>query len=278
MTDDVREQLRRAAQQHRPDRARMLARVERGMAAAGGTPRRARTLGARFRVVFAAVAAAGVATAATVVVGAVAGLPGSAPAPPAAVSHSPTSAPPATAATRDADTPQSDAAVPSPGPSRTASAAATPTAADAPSSSASAPADQGRRPEDRWLWSDGSVDPRSSPSQSQSNVTLKTREPLTALRVELRIALTPGVKDTSHQQTRPADGFTATVREEGGFLVYRWVLQPGRTLPAGEHLFAGRYDHAGNGRDAGKDTYRAEATTGADTDEAVVWGDFAPVR
>ncbi|MGW9083712.1 hypothetical protein [Streptomyces yangpuensis] len=277
MTDDVREQLRRAAQQHRPDRARMLARVERGMAAAGNAPWRARTLGARSRVVFAAVAAAGVATAATVAVAAVAGLPGSAPALPAAVSHSPTS-PPATAATRGADTPQSDAAVPSPGPSRTASAAATPTAADAPSSSASAPAGQGRRPEDRWLWSDGSVDPRSSPSQSQSNVTLKTREPLTALTVELRIALTSGVRDTGHRQTRPADGFTATVREEGGFLVYRWVLRPGSTLPAGEHVFAGRYDHAGGGRDAGKDTYRAEATTGAGTDEAVVWGDFAPVR
>ncbi|MFE3381450.1 hypothetical protein [Streptomyces anulatus] len=122
------------------------------------------------------------------------------------------------------------------------------------------------------------MDPRSVSSWSQSNVTLKTREPLTALAVELRIGLTPGVKETGHWQTRPAGDFTATVREEGGFLVYSWVLRPGRTLPVGEHVFAGRYNHADGGRDAAMDTYRTEATSATGASEAVVWGDFAPVR
>ncbi|TXS09928.1 hypothetical protein EAO71_36910 [Streptomyces sp. ms191] len=84
------------------------------------------------------------------------------------------------------------------------------------------------------------------------------------------------MKDTGHWQTRPADDFTVTVRQEGGFLVYRWVLRPGRTIPSGEHVFAGQYDHAAGGRDAGPDTYRAEAAAG--TGRALVWGDFAPVR
>jgi hypothetical protein len=59
--------------------------------------------------------------------------------------------------------------------------------------------------------------------------------------------------------------------------VYRWTLKPGRTVPAGKHVFAGQYNHAEGARDAGGDTYRAEARTGTPgAKSATVWGDFAP--
>lgn len=133
----------------------------------------------------------------------------------------------------------------------------------------------GSRTQDGPLWADGSVDPHSNAFWAQSNVTLKTDQPLTALVVELRIALTEGVKDTGNWRTRPAADFDLAVRREGGFLVYRWTLAPGRTVPSGEHVFAGQYDHASGGRDAKDDTYRIDATAGAGESAAAVWGAFA---
>ncbi|MFF3209896.1 hypothetical protein ACFYYB_04475 [Streptomyces sp. NPDC002886] len=158
-----------------------------------------------------------------------------------------------------------------------------PTAA-APSSVArpAAPV-EGSRTENGPLWADGSVDPHSNTYWAQSNVTLKAREPLTSLVVELRIALTEGVRDTGSWRTRPAADFDLSARQEGGFLVYRWTLKPGRSVPSGEHVFAGQYDHAPGGRDAKDDTYRIDATAGAGAGAgagaadggASVWGGFA---
>lgn len=96
---------------------------------------------------------------------------------------------------------------------------------------------------------------------------------MSALTVELRVALGAGVKTTGSWLTRPAADFDVSVREEGRFLVYRWTLKPGRTVPAGQHVFAGQYDHATGGRDAKDDGYRAEAATSAG--KASVWGGFA---
>ncbi|WP_406367719.1 hypothetical protein [Streptomyces sp. NBC_01546] len=156
--------------------------------------------------------------------------------------------------------------------------AAAPSAAPSAGGSAAPPA-EGSRTEDGPLWADGSVDPHGNAYWAQSNVTLKARKPLTALVVELRIALTEGVKDTGSWRTRPAADFDLSVRQEGGFLVYRWTLKPGRTLPSGEHVFAGQYNHAAGGRDAKDDTYRIDAGAGAGAGDAesgaAVWGGFA---
>lgn len=157
------------------------------------------------------------------------------------------------------------AAVHDPDPPRNPSAAA-PSAAGR----AAPPTAAGSRTEDGPLWADGSVDPHS--------VALKAGKPLTALVVELRIALTEGVKDTGSWRTRPAADFDLSARQEGGFLVYRWTLKPGRTVPPGEHDFAGQYDHAAGGRDAKDDTYRIDATAGAAESGAAVWGGFAEAR
>ncbi|MER7399760.1 hypothetical protein ABT381_30110, partial [Streptomyces sp. NPDC000151] len=133
---------------------------------------------------------------------------------------------------------------------------------------------RGLRTEDGPLWSDGSVDPHSNTYWAQSNVTLKTTAPLTSLTVELRIARTGGVTSTGAWRTLPEGDFTFRTDTEDGFLVYRWRLKRGRTVPAGTHVFAGQYDHARGGRDAGADTYTASARSGGE--QLAVRGDFAP--
>ncbi|MFB7461884.1 hypothetical protein ACFCZ1_00015 [Streptomyces sp. NPDC056224] len=265
MTDELRGLLRESAGAHLPDRARMLARVERGTARPGTARRprdRERTRALSWpKIVLATLATTGTLTlSALMVVAAVHD-----PEPP----RNPTAAAPSAAAP-SADAPSAAA------PSADGPSAAAPSA-DGPSADGRAvsPTAAGSRTEDGPLWADGSVDPHSNAYWAQSNVTLKARKPLTALVVELRIALTEGVKATGSWRTRPAADFDLSARQEGGFLVYRWTLKPGRAVPPGEHVFAGQYDHADGGRDAKDDTYRIDATAGAAESGAAVWGGFA---
>jgi hypothetical protein len=118
------------------------------------------------------------------------------------------------------------------------------------------------------------VDPHSNEFWAQSNVTVKTSERLTALTVELRVAQTGGVSSTGAWRSLPEDDFELTVGERDGFLVYTWRLKEGRTVPAGEWVFAGQYDHERGGRDAKDDRYTATARAGSE--DLAVAGDFAP--
>lgn len=113
------------------------------------------------------------------------------------------------------------------------------------------------------LWSDGSVDPHSNTYWAQSNITLQSGEPLAAFTLEIRIAQTGSVATTGTWQTLPGDDFEVSARQSGDATVYRWTLKAGRTVPAGRHVFAGQYNHAQGGRDAGEDTYEVTATTAA---------------
>lgn len=90
-------------------------------------------------------------------------------------------------------------------------------------------------------------------------MTLRTARPLSALTVELRIALTGGVNSTGSWRSLPEKDFTVSATEDGGYLVYRWALKPGRTVPAGTHTFAGQYNHAEGERDAAGDYLTAHA-------------------
>ncbi|MCT9143312.1 hypothetical protein, partial [Streptomyces violarus] len=129
--------------------------------------------------------------------------------------------------------------------------------------------------EDGPLWSDGSVDPHSNDFWAQSNITIKTREELTALTVRLRVAQTGGVSDAGAWRSLPENDFTLTVGEQDGFLVYTWTLKEGRKVRAGEWVFAGQFDHDRGGRDAGTDRYTVTAVTGPD--RLSVGGGFAAV-
>ncbi|MFF9218529.1 hypothetical protein [Streptomyces viridosporus] len=266
--EELRARLQEAAGAHEPDRERMLARIERGMAGPARPDHRARRppVFGWLRVAGATAAVAGVlAVGGYAVASAVKGdeapsqrhvavSPVPAPTPsPEATSRAPV--PPVEPSTDAPDRPR-DTGTPPAGP---------PT----PSGTVRPPAGV----EDGPLWSDGSVDPHSNEFWAQSNVTLKTTERLTALTVELRIAQTGGVTSTGAWRSLPEADFGLTVRERDGFLVYTWTLKEGRTVPPGEWVFAGQYDHARGGRDAGGDRYTATAAAGSQ--RLSVDGDFA---
>ncbi|MFG3505575.1 hypothetical protein ACGF5F_08650 [Streptomyces sp. NPDC047821] len=245
--DELRAQLHEAAGAHRPDRARILARLERGMAQAD-PPRSPGARPPRFgwaRAVGVTAAVAGILAAGGYGVALVAN-----------------------------DEPERQTvAVPPVAPRPVDPTPVNPT----PSASPSRPPDAGAPAageQDGPLWSDGSVDPHSNDFWAQSNVTLKTREELTALTVELRIAQTGGVTSTGAWRSLPEDDFTLTIAEKDGYLVHTWVLKQGRTVPAGQWVFAGQYDHAPGGRDARDDRYAATARTPGE--QLAVSGDFAP--
>ncbi|MER7476722.1 hypothetical protein ABTX60_03525 [Streptomyces sp. NPDC126510] len=258
--EEVRARLHEAAGAHEPDRERMLARVERGMAGPAGSGHRATRppVFGWMRVAGATAAVAGV-----LAVGgyAVASAVKEETAPrQREVATSPTPAPrPSPETTSRA--PQPPVPV-KPAPSRPSERRES---GPPPSGTPSAPATE--RPstaaEDGPLWSDGSVDPHSNDFWAQSNITLRTRERLTALTVRLEVAQTGGVSDAGAWRSLPEGDFTLAVAERDGFLVYTWTLKEGRTVPVGEWVFAGQFGHARGGRDAGEDRYAVTATAGS---------------
>ncbi|MGY0023095.1 hypothetical protein [Streptomyces sp. cg35] len=278
MNDDLRRRLREAAGTHRPDRERMLARVERGMSDPHPAvpERRGPAVGwVRIAGITAGVAGA-LAVGGLAVGAALRGDEG----PTQTVAVTPTPAP--------ARTPTADATSRGPRPSGSASApdgqpASSPASRHTGSAPTRSPADRGKATApsaptatattDGPLWSDGSVDPGSNDFWAQSDVTFKTKEQLASLTVELRVAQTGRVADTGNWRSLPAEDFTVSVAERDGFLVYRWVLRSGRTVPPGQHVFAGQFDHAEGGRDAGRDTYSVSGRT-SDGERVTVGGDF----
>jgi hypothetical protein len=258
--DGLRAKLHEAAEAHEPSRERILARIERGMTEQARPDHRATRppVYGWFRVVTATAAVAGVL--------AVGGY--------------------AVASAVKEDTPQQSVATsPTPTPDATSRAPVPPVEpkpekpkeSRGPSSSPSQqPPSVSVRPsageEDGPVWSDGSVDPHSNDFWAQSNLTLKTSEQLTALTVELKVAQTGGVTSTGAWRSLPEGDFTLTVGERDGFLVYTWVLKEGRTVPKGEWVFAGQYDHERGGRDAQDDSYAMTATAGGE--QLAVAGDF----
>ncbi|MFB8026770.1 MULTISPECIES: hypothetical protein [unclassified Streptomyces] len=221
MDEDLRERLRTAAASHRPDRARMLARIERGMAEEppARAARAPRSPMPWLRVAGATAAVCGILTAGAFAV---------------------------TSAGREEPA----------GGQRVAAGPAQPRT-ETPSAGRGGELPSGSGP----LWSDGSLNPNSNAYWAQSEVLVKTTRPLSELTVELRIALNGGVNTTGSWRSLPETDFVASAREEDGFLVYRWTLKPGRDVPAGTHTFAGQYNHAEGTRDTGRDDYTARGRT-----------------
>jgi hypothetical protein len=120
------------------------------------------------------------------------------------------------------------------------------------------------------------VDPHSTVYWTQSNLALKTTQPFTSLTVEMRIVQTGGAKITGTWQTLPTDDFTVTTQEADGTLVYRWVLKPGLTVPAGSYEFAAQFNNGTGVRSAAGDGYRVDAQGSGGS--ASVRGGFVPTR
>ncbi|MBT2469313.1 hypothetical protein J7E97_15870 [Streptomyces sp. ISL-66] len=278
MNEELTGRLRAAAEAHQPDRARILARVERGMSGAPAAHRS--SSGAR---PWPRVALASLATAGIVAVGgfAVAALVRSPPVRPdisaTPAGPSATGTPHATASAPVTGGPTAPDRSPStrPSPAAPGGAGSTRPSPAAPSGAGSTRPGSAQV-QDGPLSSAGSLDADSNTYWAQSDITLKTTQPLTALTMELRVTQTGGVRSTGSWRTLPADDFTVTVQEGGGAVVYRWVLKPGRTVPAGQHVFAGQYNHAAGEREAQDDGYRVDAT--GPRGALSVWGGFTPTR
>ncbi|MFD8719701.1 hypothetical protein ACFV2H_17215 [Streptomyces sp. NPDC059629] len=267
--DELRARLHEAAEAHEPDRARILARVERGMAPQAARPGHRATLPAVFgwvRVV-----------SATAAVAAVLGVGGYAVASAVKDTHTEktVAVSPTPSGTPDAATPapSRSAAPPAHTPSKSASPKASSAPSSSPTASATPTAPVAKGEQDGPLRSDGSVNPHSNDFWAQSDVTLKVSQQLTALTVQLKVAQTGGVSNTGAWRSLPETDFTQTVAEQDGFLVYTWTLKPDAKVPVGQWVFAGQYNHESGGRDAKDDSYTI--TGSADGKQYAVTGDFA---
>ncbi|MBZ3902872.1 hypothetical protein [Streptomyces griseiscabiei] len=272
--EELRARLRESAEAHEPDRARILARIERGMAAPEERRSRKATrppLWGWVRVVTATAGVAGVlAVGGYAVASAVKGEE-TAPADRGTVAVSPTPVESPAATSRapvhpDHPSPSTGAKQEKKKPGSTPSPTPSAKGTKAPEPPASG------NEEDGPLWSDGSVDPHSNDFWAQSNLTLRADEQLTELTVRLRIAQTGGVTSAGAWRSLPEQDFDLTVEAKDGFLVYTWVLKDGRTVPEGEFVFAGQYAHERGGRDAGDDRYAMTARAGGES--LSVAGDF----
>ncbi|MFF7312542.1 hypothetical protein [Streptomyces sp. NPDC008137] len=269
--EELRARLHEAAGGHEPDRESILARVERGMAGPAASPHRATRppVFGWMRVAGATAAVAGVLAVGGYAVASAVKDEAAPPQQEVATSPTPTPSPEATSR---APVPPADP-TPTTSPERRESA---PPPSGKPSASVTArPPATSAVTEDGPLWSDGSVDPHSNDFWAQSNITIKTREELTALTVRLSVAQTGGVSDAGAWRSLSENDFTLTVGEQDGALVYTWTLKEGRRVPAGEWVFAGQFDHDRGGRDAGEDRYTVTAAAGSD--RVSVGGGFAAV-
>ncbi|MER7790906.1 hypothetical protein [Streptomyces sp. NPDC097640] len=231
---DVAAELRTAAESHRPDRARMLARVTAGMATDGrrrperGAARPWTRVAGPVAGLAAAVAAAGIVVLAT----------------------EPTQQPQTVRTS-------SEPAVPPAGQDNGSGRGTTDDGSQRRTPTASPTAVGPNHLADPVVRSQGEINPGSNPYWAQSDVIVKTGKPLTSLTVELRVAHTGGVLTTGSWSTLPTDDLTVSVRSEGSALVYRWTLKDGATVPAGRHVFAGQYNHAEGDRNIAGDAYSA---------------------
>lgn len=272
--DELIARLHEAAEGHEPDRSRILARLERGMAARSRPDHRATRppVFGWVRVVSATAAVASVLAIGGYAVASA--VKSNSPAEQTvSVSPTPTPTPSPDATSRTPVKPV--APKPSSGSGTTHS---TPKASASPTESAPASPSTPVLPpasgtQDGPLWSDGSIDPGSNDFWAQSDVTLKTTKQLTALTVQLKVKQTGGVTSAGAWRSLPEQDFTQTVTEQDGFLIYTWALKEGRTVAVGEWVFAYQYNHERGGRDAKDDSYSAAGTAGAQ--QLAVKGDFA---
>lgn len=255
MNESISRQLREAAEAHRPDRGRMLARVDRAMAGAEVSAARPGIARSWTRVTFAGLAATGALAVAGIAVAAIVRTgppPDTATIPTASSSITTSSTTPAAGPTDSTGSTGSTVAPPAPNPP------AQPITGG-PSSVADPAPLTGKPVSDGPLSALGFIDLHQHPNWAQSRVELKTTQPLSAVSLELRVVQTGGVRTTGQWQTLPADDFTVTVKEADGAVVYRWELKPGRTMPVGVHTFAAQYNHDAGKRDARADGYVGQA-------------------
>lgn len=259
MNDDfLRDELRGALDGHTPDRTVMLNRIAANRASAS------RPRGRAVRMAGSALAVVTVLGIGGVAKWALADDHDPLPAAVAPASPSPSEVAATTTPTSRPATSRPRTDVPA-SPPQSATSSSAPSSAPTPSASAVRGHPGDTQAEKGSLWSDGSI-----PSAGTSTVTLKAGADLTELDLTIRVTLTPGVTPAGFQT--PGSSVTATVTREPNDLLYRFVLAPGSTLPAGTYTFTAKY--GGGERDAGEDTYEAYAFS-VERKRIHIYGNFA---
>jgi hypothetical protein len=91
-------------------------------------------------------------------------------------------------------------------------------------------------------------------------VTVTNVKALTALRLTITVARTPGASEAGYYTTVPNNDVTMTVATGATALTYSYVLKQGTTLAPGSYLFAAQFDHH-SGRSMSKDGYAVAGAT-----------------
>lgn len=121
-----------------------------------------------------------------------------------------------------------------------------------------------------FVTSGGALDSHSTPTWSQNNVTISSRKPIVELIVVVTVARTPGVTYHGDYTDAPNLDIVRSKTSTDTSLTYTFRLADGKTLAAGDYLFAAQFAHK-PGRD-NTDSYTVVVRT-ADA-AAELTGDF----
>jgi hypothetical protein len=106
------------------------------------------------------------------------------------------------------------------------------------------------------------TDPVSGEYWTQRNLTVAVTKQLTTFTATIRIGMGAGEKYAGAFTTLPSEDMTFTSRTEGGMILYRWTLRPGRTIRAGSYQLGAQFSHSPGDR-ATADTYAVGDATGS---------------
>jgi len=245
----LRDRLHAEAERHRPDTARIWARVEAALNEPPAAPeplpvaRRPRRGRGALRVAVAALATAGVlgATSLAAVMRGGGTDPEPAVPPPPPRTGAPLASSPATVTVS-----------PSPGEGVEAEERTV------ESSRPPAPKDPGREDDDGPRPAPVSVtaahDRAALPHRGRDVLRLTVRRPLTTLHVTIRVARSRRTFPAGSWTSPPGSPVRSAIDLAPDAIVYRYVLSPGRTLPPGEYVIAAQY-RPGGPHDPGRDVF-----------------------
>jgi hypothetical protein len=245
VNDELPERIRSAGDDFSPDRDRMWSRVSEGMREPRGAAAPVARTRWRMPLVALATGAVVVIIGGIVLLGQMIGL-----GPEAAPSDEPPAAGPGT---RSAEASESAS---DPG----SSDAGEPSSADVSDNETDAETDEPPQGP-QWLTTDVGLEPNSNDQWTQVTLKFTNHEALTALEVELRVAIGDGIVSLESWTTDDNLFEDAVETEEDGFKVYRWTLKDGVDLPTGSYTLAAQFTHDQGPRSADADDWRFEAAT-----------------
>lgn len=135
-------------------------------------------------------------------------------------------------------------------------------APDSTRASASASASQPANTGPKVVGAAGGIGPNSTANWTEEDVFVTLDEPLSSLRLVVRVAQSPGLVATSYWSNYDINAFSVTVNSSSGGLDYTFELKQNTTLPAGGIEFAVQFQHNAS-RNTSNDAYSLSVTTDA---------------